>query len=301
MENIINVKNQKEMMIKMGNIKEKFPEFFQDKIESKDLEKNSNNLIVLDTNFLLDIIQNPTNIAEKYIEALEMVKENIYIPYLVALEFNFRKSGIKKEKHFNINKYKDKVKTTLKKLKENISDHDLINIKKDTKEFSGELLNEINTFESKISNMLDEKIATAITEEENTIYKKLIDIIKDKVGEEYSQEWINEIEEEGENRYTNRIPPGFNDKAKEDTEEPLRRYNNICYQLKFGDLIIWKDIIEYSKKNTEIGSKVIYITNDGQSNKKSDLLYKVKDLIIGPHIYLMNELQKKSQKELYIL
>ncbi|MGO3168697.1 PIN-like domain-containing protein [Senegalia sp. (in: firmicutes)] len=285
----------------MSNIKEKFPEFFQDRIESQDLENSSNNLIVLDTNFLLDIIQNPTNIAQRYIEALEKVKNNIYIPYLVALEFNFRKSGIKKEKHYNINKYKDKVKNTLEKLKKDISDHDLINIKKNTKDFSSELLKEVENFENKILNMLDKKVSIAITEEENTIYKRLIDIIENKIGEEYSQNWIDEIEEEGQKRYTEKLPPGFNDEIKEDTEVSSRRYNNICYQRKFGDLIIWKDIINHSKNKPKLGSKIIYVTNDGQSNKKSDLLYKVKDLIIGPHIYLMNELQKESQKELYVL
>lgn len=288
-------------MFNLTSIKEKFPEFFQKKLETKDLNIGSNNLIVLDTNFLLDIIQKPTKVAERYIESLERVKNNLYIPYLVALEFNFRKSGIKKEKHYNITKYKDNIIKSLDNLKDNVLSHSVINIEKDTKEFSGEMVEEINVFKEKILGILDKKIATAITEEENTIYEKLIHIIENKIGEKYTQEWIDEIEEMGEERYENKIPPGFDDAEKEVEGEKVRRYGNIQYQRKFGDLIIWKDIIKYAQKDDKIGPKVIYVTDDGRSDKKNDLLYKVKNLTVGPHIFLMNELQMEAQKELYIL
>ena len=261
----------------------------------------SDNLIVLDTNFLLDIIQNPTDIGKKYIESLCSVKDNIYIPYLVAVEFNFRKSGIKKEKHYNITKYRDSIKGNLKTLEESISDHESININTNTEEFSSELLDEAEKFEKRILGILDNKIATYITQEENTIYEKLISIVENNIGEKYSQEWIDDVESEGEDRYKNNIPPGFDDEVKDDTEESSRRYDNLCYQRKFGDLIIWKDILNYSKSSSRKGTKVIYVTNDGQSKKKSDLLYKVKDLTVGPHISLMNELQIEAQKELYIV
>lgn len=285
----------------MTNIKKQFPEFYQEKLEKIDLKSESENLIIFDTNFLLDILQSPTDIGKKYIDSLKRVQDNIYIPYLVALEFNFRKSGIKKEKHYNITKYRDVVEGNLKTLKESISDHQSINIKKNTEDFSSDLLEEVEKFQEHILKKLDKKIATYITEEENTIYKELINIVENNIGEKYTQEWIAEVESEGENRYKDKIPPGFDDEEKEDTEEDSRRYSNLCYQRKYGDLIIWKDIINYSKNSSKKGVKVIYVTNDGQSSKKSDLLYKVKKLIVGPHIFLMNELQMEANKELYIL
>ncbi|TVV95469.1 hypothetical protein AZK19_11680, partial [Streptococcus pneumoniae] len=72
------------------------------------------------------------------------------------------------------------------------------------------------------------------------------------------------------------------------------------YHQKYGDLIIWKDIL---KKATEQhrGDKVIFITNDGESNKKSDLIYKTSNMKVGPSIFLMNELYMCSRKKLYIL
>lgn len=288
----------------MTNIKEQFPEFYQEKLENIDLENESDNLIILDTNFLLDIIRYPTNVAEKYITALEKVKNNLYVPYLVALEFNFNKSTIKKEKHRNIEKYKNEIIKVLDNLKEKISNYKSINILdfkpiniENTKDFSHDLLNKTEEFKNQILNTIDDKITTAITKEEDIIYEKLINIIGNKIGEKYTQDWIDNIESEGKERYKNELAPGFNDDEKEDS----RRYDELCYQLKFGDLIIWKDILKYSKNSSKEGTKVIYITDEGQSDKKSDLLYKIDNLIVGPHIFLMNELQRETKKELYIL
>lgn len=285
----------------MANMKKQFPEFYQSKLDIRDLESSSNNLIVLDTNFLLDIIQMPTDISKKYVEALKKVKDNLYIPYLVALEFNFKKSVIKKTKHYNIGKYKNNVKNSINSLEEHILTYSLINIKEKQEQFSEQLLEVVKEFKGKILPMLDEEVAKAITEEEKTVYEELINIIEDKIGEKYDQKFIDSIEKEGVIRYEKKLPPGFDDKPKEEEEEPTITYGNIVYQRKFADLIIWKDIINHSKNKSIKGCKVIYITNDGQADRKKDLLYKVKKLTVGPHIFLMNELQTEAQKELYII
>nr|WP_307954939.1 PIN-like domain-containing protein [Streptococcus uberis] len=78
-------------------VEKMFPEFHQDKISKSDLLSEKNNLIVIDTNFLLQILELPVDIATKYISALKEIQKNLYIPYLVALEFHFNKSSKKKE------------------------------------------------------------------------------------------------------------------------------------------------------------------------------------------------------------
>ncbi|WP_239701639.1 MULTISPECIES: PIN-like domain-containing protein [unclassified Mammaliicoccus] len=49
--------------------------------------------------------------------------------------------------------------------------------------------------------------------------------------------------------------------------------NDITYQKKYGDLIIWKDIIKYAKK-VDDKRKLIFVTNDGIAEHKNDFLYK---------------------------
>ena len=81
----------------MATMKELFPEFYLDSLEVDDLNSEKNNLIVFDSNFLLDILRLPTEIAEKYLEAIDKVKNHIFVPYLVGVEFNFNKKKVKIE------------------------------------------------------------------------------------------------------------------------------------------------------------------------------------------------------------
>jgi hypothetical protein len=104
----------------MSNIRKMFPEFYQEKIKVGDFDKSENNIVVLDTNYLLDILQLSTELAEQYVAAIENIQELVYIPYLVALEFNFGKSTIKKRKQHNIQKYKQSISTTIKELHQNV-------------------------------------------------------------------------------------------------------------------------------------------------------------------------------------
>ncbi|MDQ7158906.1 PIN-like domain-containing protein [Lactococcus lactis] len=140
-----------------------------------------------------------------------------------------------------------------------------------------------------------------ITKEETGLYERLVSVIEDRIGDKYNQEWIDEIEKEGEERYQQNIPPGFDDSTKEEEEDSSRKYNDIKYHRKYGDLIIWKDIIKTSKEYLKPGKKVIFITNDGKAKQKRDLLYKIDNLTVGPNIYLMNELYMETNKEFYII
>lgn len=54
----------------MKKVIEMFPEFHQEKLETTDI-KDENNLIVVDTNFLLQILELPIDIATKYVDSLK--------------------------------------------------------------------------------------------------------------------------------------------------------------------------------------------------------------------------------------
>jgi len=279
----------------MAKLEQLFPEFYQKKIDEKGLK---NSLIILDTNYLLEIVQLPTEAAKKYIKALEKMTDRIYIPYLVALEFNFNKSNVKKNKVKNIQKYKQGIEKELSKVQEAVEKIEQLG--NDKKIFTEKLSKMVSEYNTKIMELVDSEISNSITKDEREIYEKLVKVIGNKIGGKYEQKWIDSVETEGRERYENKIPPGFNDSKKDDEVNEKRHYDNLRYSRKYGDLIIWKDILEYTKKHTEF-EKVIFVTNDGKSNKKNDLLYKVGDFIIGPNVYLMNELRRIAGKELHIM
>ncbi|HGK7933963.1 TPA: PIN-like domain-containing protein, partial [Streptococcus pyogenes] len=234
-------------------------------------------------------------IATKYVDSLKSIKRNLYIPYLVALEFHFNKSNKKKTKKRNADSYFKQVKSALNQLKSSVQNTDLIKMDIENGKLK-HLIGNLELFTDDFLTKVNSFVRDEITDKEDEVYKELLNIISDSIGDVYEQEWIDEIEKEGEKRFAEAIPPGFDDKNKDGT----RKYNGISYHQKYGDLIIWKDIL---KKATEQprGDKVIFITNDGESNKKSDLIYKTSNMKVGPSIFLMNELYMCSRKKLYIL
>ncbi|GAP01086.1 hypothetical protein FFRU_040200 [Fructobacillus fructosus] len=77
------------------DFKSYFYPFLINKFESKFLE-DEETLIVPDTNYLLAILSLPDEYGSQYLKALKDI--NIYVPYIVALEFNFNKYRIKFDK-----------------------------------------------------------------------------------------------------------------------------------------------------------------------------------------------------------
>nr|ADX30857.1 PIL6_7 [Lactococcus lactis subsp. lactis] len=275
----------------MSKMQSEFPEFYQVKLKKEDIK---NSLIVFDTNYLLDILRLPVGEANKYLKALRHVKNNMYIPYHVALEFNFNKITVKTETKVSLDLYKKNVMKQFQILEDEVSGLSLLKSDSMKKTFTDSMLDMTNEFKGKFSEELSLQISKSFSDK--SIYEKLIKNIENSIGEKYKQDWIKNVEEEGEKRYEKNIPPGFDDSIK---NEVLRTYGGLEYHEKYGDLIIWKDIIETAKKTEK--SKIIFVTNDGKSNSKNDLLFKVKGQTIGPSIYLINELKKESQKDLYIL
>jgi len=106
------------------------------------------------------------------------------------------------------------------------------------------------------------------------------------VGPEYSYQQIMDIVSEGKQRYEYEIPPGY--------EDSKGKNKKIGTQI-FGDLIIWKQIIEYAKQESK---NVIFICND----VKIDWCYSEKDSkrIIKPREELITEIYDVAKAEFWM-
>ena len=95
-------------------------------------------------------------------------------------------------------------------------------------------------------------------------------------------------------RYKNKIPPGFKDSTKNPSTDYF--YKGVEYKRKFGDLILWKQIIEKAKD--ENIKNVIFITDD----EKEDWWYIAKengDKAIGPLANLTHEIIENAKIDLF--
>lgn len=317
----------------MASMRELFPEFYLDSLEVNDLNREKSNLIVFDSNFLLDILRLPTEIAEKYLEAIEKVKEHIFVPYLVGVEFNFNKKKIKIETQEHLNIYQDKVKKvinekveyTYDQLLESLLEEKDINFLKN----KNQKINALDEIKKGIDSyhklVLDEKekliesLCTNIVQRYSTdldlLSNRIVELIGQSVAPKLEQEFIKKVQEEGQKRYDNKIPPGFDD--RDEKAGKLRRYSDLVYDEQYGDYIIWEEILhKVAVEGNNIGKKVIFVTSDGNSKEKHDIMYSVKGKKVGPDIQMVNELYElrgnyplsesstdgeKLNKELYII
>lgn len=117
---------------------------------------------------------------------------------------------------------------------------------------------------------------------------KLAEILAGKVGPNFTEERLVEIVKEGEQRYAQNIPPGFEDRGKHKgssiTEEIRKRY---------GDLIIWNQIVEKAKAEQR---PVILVTGD----QKPDWWAEQSGKTLGPHPALLEEFKKLSGQDFYL-
>ena len=117
----------------------------------------------------------------------------------------------------------------------------------------------------------------------------------EKIGSKpKGQEEIDEIFCEGEERYKNQIPPGFEDSSKELSDDNEFTYAGLTYKRQYGDLIIWKQIISYASENSI--KDLIFVTND----KKVDWWWEIDSngpKTIGVRPELRDEISREAGVE----
>jgi hypothetical protein len=129
---------------------------------------------------------------------------------------------------------------------------------------------ELEKFEKMFKKHIEAKINDInISSEDDLIFSTVKNSFE--IGKEFSYEKILEIAEEGEFRYRNKIPPGYSDREKGGLQA-------------FGDLIVWKQIIDLANET----KKSIVLVND---DKKEDWWIRSGKEILGPRNELRREIR----------
>lgn len=278
-------------------MKRLFREFYyKPVIDFDNLSKKS--IVVFDTNVLLHIFRFSIESRKKLLHSMLKIENNIWIPYIAALEYNLNKQTVihslrNKENNLknNLNVQKDKIVASLN------NDLDNIGIKSTDEKTIRESIKK--TFKQSIDTFVNDFISNELlkefkliedVEDQSDILAKLLD---NKVGAPPTQKEIDIIQKDGANRYSLKCPPGFEDEKEKDGK--IRSYGSIVYQEKFGDLLIWDAIVKHAKN--ENFKTVIFISDD----TKEDWIYKVKGKKIGPRAELKKELLELAGADLIIL
>jgi len=255
----------------------------------KSIWNSDDTIFVFDTNVYLNIYSYFEKTKDDLFSVLDKIKNNLWVPNHVALEYQRRRLDVIDRERENFtkitnvfNKFNNQINV---EIIQNLGiEKKLPALHKSLKEF----LNDFNALCEKFVQGVfeDQKKLKPDVRSGDEIRKRLDAILFGKVGLPFTQDELNSIYEEGEVRFSNKIPPGFRD-ANKGGDLTDFTYMNINYKRKFGDLIIWKQLIKEASK--EKIKNVIFITDD----KKNDWWFEVGDKIIGP--------QEKLQSEFYML
>lgn len=244
-------------------MKELFKGFYTP--SNQDIKKSwsdNKTLFVFDTNVLLNLYRYTETTRNDFFRIVDNISEKVWLPYHVGLEYQRnRLTVIKNEKavfnnlHTYLNNLKKNIETTnLQELKLN---QRLPELDKKTKKMQENINKLIDKHKKEIDDWNDKQPDVRSSDK---IRKKIDKVFDKKIGNApEDQKWLDDLYEDGKNRYELNVPPGYMDKKDKESKSNYI-YSNLEYVPMYGDLIIWKQIIDKAK-DEQIDS-LIFITDD---------------------------------------
>lgn len=251
-------------------------------------------VIVLDTNVLLNLYRLPTAARDELFGVLELLQERLWIPHQVALEFQRRRLTVIASER----KATEEALTTASELVDDIkSKVEGLQIDKrglgiesqpllaELEKANGQLLEAIKAVHNA---QLDISASDPVRE-------RLDNLLENRVGAgPSSQAELDELVFGGDDRYKEKVPPGFADVDKDkNPNEATFVFDHIKYQRKFGDLVLWRQLIQHIKKSQ--AKAVLLITAD----RKEDWWWREQGKTVGPHPELIREIHREGGSELF--
>lgn len=231
---------------------------------------------VFDANVLLNVYRYSQNTRETFIDILNKISDRIWVPHQAALEYQRQRLEVIGEQESAYEKIQVLLNDYQKNIENNLNTyamHPFIKVDIILKKINNnctEIKKELDTLKQKHPNLIDgDELRETIT-----------NLFEGKVGSAYSPDKLEEIYNTGKKRYDRSIPPGFEDKKKDSVR-------------KYGDLILWFQIIDHAKSTKK---PVIFVTDD----RKEDWWLKFRGKTIGPHPELINEIFSTADVNFYM-
>lgn len=234
-------------------------------------------IFVPDANVLLHCLRHKSEIREDLLRLLEALSDSLWIPYQVGAEFHRNRLSVEfgamdaydlllKDQESNFDRARDRLRQ--------VRAHPTIDVQH-------ELL-KLDDFVEGFRTRIEGARSSHPVDDVGKVLDRLSNILEGRVGSQWPAEKLAALRKEGEDRYAKKIPPGFRDIKKDAGDLD-----------KFGDLIIWKDLIAKAKND---GRPVIFISDDA----KEDWWWIYRGKKIGPRPELVEEFLAGSDQHFHM-
>jgi hypothetical protein len=253
-------------------MRELFPGYFTP-TEQDFTELWHNATFAFDANVLLGLYRLTTESRKVFFDALEKLGNRIFLPNQAALEYlRNRMEAISARSRSH-----DEVKTDagkfVRSLEARVQEHSFPKSK--------EIIEAAKQAENKIAEIVDaalEKEPDLLRSDE--VLMKLTEIFEGKTGQPYEASQLADLYKKATERYSKKVPPGYKDDSKKEPD-------------KFGDAIIWFQLLEFARSNKK---PVIFVTQDA----KEDWWLQHNSETVGPRPELVQEMKQVGGVRFYM-
>ncbi len=248
--------------------------------ESQIKEIWSSGLIIPDANVLLNVYRYSEETCQQFLSILSHKKfsRRVWAPFQVMLEFHKNRINVILDQKKPLEKIKSIINKHHESLKEEFEKFGIHKFHPFIKK--SEILEILNkTHRETLEKVLEFSKDHPDLTNNDPLLASIHSIFAKKFGQEFSDEKLAEIYEEGTKRYSEKIPPGYLDAKKGGVEQ-------------YGDLVLWNEILQCAKNKNK---HVIFIIDE----KKEDWWLEVSGKTIGPRAELKKEFRDYTGKYIH--
>ncbi|WP_407479585.1 PIN-like domain-containing protein [Acinetobacter baumannii] len=282
--------------------------------------KNEKTKFVFDTNILLNIYYYNSDGKKIFFQLLKSLGNRAWLPFHVALEYQRNRLKIINECYESNQKIIKRIESLSTKIDFDETSFD--KIQENFKDFFNKnngLHDKFKEFKDSYKNILSESqtkfkdISKPILDEIKRINSDQISInshdhVRDRLDNIFKEDRLgvclfkdesdlNTFNKDAEKRFSNQLPPGYADEKEKG--EDFFMFQNYKYFNKFGDLIVFKEIIKHAKDN-EL-ENIVFISEEKKEDWRECIQTSNQKKVLGIRHELKDELYREAKvKNIFI-
>jgi len=231
--------------------------------------------VVIDSNVLLGLYQYSPSTLEEFFKVLSAIKERLWLPHQAGLEFQRNRVGSLPQQRGILERLIQSVEDIDRSLgslglpeHHPVLDLDAIEASRNGVHDSIEVL--LEQIRAALQATPEFKVGALLGAEE--LRDRLTLLYEGRVGEPFGEEQLQAMHKTGAARYEKETPPGYKDRTKDERS-------------RYGDFILWKQILDHQKGVQNGPKDVLFVTND----RKEDWWLRREAELLGPRPELVRE------------